>query len=59
MGKKRFGLAVALGLVLGCLGGCEEKEKIEIVDGHETIILFGGSREICYDTYDRVVESAD
>ncbi len=37
MGKKRFGLAVALGLVLGCLGGCEEKEKIEIVDGHETI----------------------
>ena len=34
---KRFGLVLALGLALGCLGGCKEKEKIEIVDGHETI----------------------
>ena len=37
MRKKRLGLVVALGLALGCLGGCKEKEKIEIVDGHETI----------------------
>ena len=35
MRKKSFGLVVALGLALGCLGGC--KEKIKIVDGHETI----------------------
>ena len=34
---KRFGLVLALGLMLGCLGGCKEKEKIEIVDGHEMI----------------------
>ena len=34
---KRFGLVLALGLALGCLGGCKEKEKIEIVDGHEMI----------------------
>lgn len=35
--KKSFVLVVALSLALGCLGGCKEKEKIEIVDGHETI----------------------
>ena len=36
---KRFGLVVALGLVLGCLGGCKGKEleNLEIVDGHEMI----------------------
>ena len=36
---KRFGLVLALGLALGCLGGCKGKEleNLEIVDGHEMI----------------------
>lgn len=37
MKKRNVGLVLALGLALGCLGGCKEKEKIEIVDGHEMI----------------------
>ena len=37
MKKRNVGLVLALGLALGCLGGCKGKEKIEIVDGHETI----------------------